>query len=183
MAEESLVDRLAVDGDIREAIDRSIFQENSRKYTLSIPSDLNTKDIPIFINARDRVVCMKKQIEWLLKADYRKIYILDNDSTYGGLISYYDYLSRQRQVKIVLLHNNMGHEALWKSGILEQLNIKTPYIYTDPDILPTEDCPENLVDVLLSVLRRYPYLNKVGVGLKTDDLTYYMRDEKRLLIS
>ena len=55
---------------------------------------LNIKDedyqqIPIFINSRDRLICLQRLIDWLQNAGYRNIYILDNDSTYPKLLNYY----------------------------------------------------------------------------------------------
>ena len=46
------------------------------------------RDVPIFINARDRLGVMKKLIDWLLDAGYRKLIILDNRSTYPPLLEY-----------------------------------------------------------------------------------------------
>ena len=42
--------------------------------------------------------------------------------------------------------------ALWRSGILEKLNIKTPYIYTDPDVIPIEECPDDFIKKFLEIL-------------------------------
>ena len=44
--------------------------------------NINFKNIPIFINSRDRVEVLKKIVSWLLEKKYNNIYILDNDSSY-----------------------------------------------------------------------------------------------------
>ena len=54
------------------------------------------KDVPIFINARDRLGVMKKLIDWLLAAGYRNLIILDNNSTYPPLLEYYNKLKEHR---------------------------------------------------------------------------------------
>lgn len=54
------------------------------------------RDVPIFINARDRLGVMKRLIDWLLDAGYRNLIILDNNSTYPPLLEYYNNLERIR---------------------------------------------------------------------------------------
>jgi len=53
---------------------------------------------------------------------------------------------------------------------LEGLDIKTPYAYTDSDVVPIEECPGNFVQELLRILRKYPGVKKAGPGLYLDDL-------------
>lgn len=54
------------------------------------------RDVPIFINARDRLGVMKRLIDWLLDAGYRNLIILDNNSTYPPLLEYYNNIERIR---------------------------------------------------------------------------------------
>lgn len=130
------------------------------------------RQIPIFINSRDRVECLKKLVSWLWGSGYHNIYILDNASTYSPLLSYYAALQEQG-VNVILLSGNMGHRALWDSGVLESLQISTPYVYTDSDILMTEVCPEDFLQRGLKILRENPLLKKVGMGLIFEDITFY----------
>ena len=60
------------------------------------------RDIPIFINARDRLGVMKKLIDWLLNAGYRNLIILDNNSTYPPLLEYYSALERDSRASLKL---------------------------------------------------------------------------------
>jgi arginine deiminase len=113
---------------------------------------------------------LQRLIDWLQNAGYRNIYILDNDSTYPELLNYYTVLEQQG-IKVVRLGMNCGHTAIWSSGILEQLNIKTPYVYTDSDIVPIERCPNDIVRKLLEVLRRYRFLAKAGPGIYCENIT------------
>jgi len=129
-----------------------------------------TFDLPIFINCNNRLGCLQKLVGWLLGAGYRRIYLLDNASTYPPLRDYYAHICRDPRVLLVQLPANFGYQALWRSGVLHQLDIRTPYVYTDPDVLPVEDCPKGLVARLYQILRRYPFIDKVGPGLMIDDL-------------
>lgn len=141
----------------------------------------NWRDVPIFINARDRLGVMKKLIDWLLDAGYRKIFVLDNRSTYPPLLEYYCALEKDRRVKIIRPEKNFGFKALWQSGVLEQLKISTPYIYTDPDVLPVEDCPPDFVKRLMRLLDANHELRKVGLGLVWKDITFFDRERVQKL--
>lgn len=148
--------------------------------SLKIADSLDTWDIPIFINSFNRLGCLQELVDWLLQAGYRRIYILDNASSYEPLMQYYDMLSAQDpHVRVLMLGGNLGHTALWDSGILEKLGIETPYVYTDSDVVPGETCPDNVLQHLLDILRKYPYLKKVGLGLKTDDISFFDSDRIR----
>lgn len=129
-----------------------------------------TFDLPIFINCHNRLHSLQRLVDWLLGAGYRRIYLLDNVSTYPPLLAYYETICQDPRVTLVKLPRNFGYRALWHSGILHQLDIRTPYVYTDPDVLPVEDCPKGLVARLYQVLRRYPFIDKVGPGLMVDDV-------------
>ena len=131
-------------------------------------------NIPIFINARDRLGVMKQQIDWLLDAGYTNIIILDNNSTYPPLLEYYQSLAGDKRLKIIIFNRNLGFKAIWKSGILEALDIRTPYVYTDPDLVPVDSCPKNVVQLLLKILKKAPSMvKKVGLGMVYDDITFY----------
>ena len=133
--------------------------------------DLDCWKAPIFINARDRVDVMKNLIDWLLDAGYKNLIVLDNASTYPPLFEFYQKLRADGRVRVIELKKNLGFKALWLSGVLDELNIQTPYVYTDPDVIPIERCPKNVVERLLQILRRNTFIKKVGLGLVCDDLT------------
>ena len=135
------------------------------------------QDVPIFINARDRVGVMKQLIDWLLDAGYRNLIILDNDSTYPGLLNYYLELEKDSRIKIIKLKKNFGYKALWLSNILEDLKISTPYVYTDPDVLPIAECPKDFVKRLFKILNKYREFRKVGLGLLYEDITFYDKEK------
>ena len=133
-------------------------------------------NIPIFINARDRIGVMKQQIDWLLDAGYTNIIILDNNSTYPPLMDYYKSFKGDKRIKVIIMDQNLGFKSIWKSGILEALNITTPYVYTDPDLVPVDSCPKNVVQLLLKILKKAPLIKKVGLGMVYDDITFFDKE-------
>lgn len=152
----------------------------NKNLTLELYSLWNScdwQDVPIFINARDRVCVMKQLIDWLLDAGYRNLIILDNNSTYTGLLDYYSELEKDSRIKIIRLGKNLGFKALWKSGVLEDLKISTPYAYTDPDVIPIKKCPKDFVKQLLKILNEHREFRKVGLALVYEDITFYDKEK------
>ena len=137
------------------------------------------QDVPIFINSRDRVGVLRKLINWLLKAGYRNLIILDNNSTYPKLLEYYSKLEKDERVKIVLLKKNLGYKAIWLSNILEDMKISTPYVYTDPDVLPIDECPKDFMKRLIEVLDSNHEIRKVGLSLLWEDITIDDKEKHR----
>ena len=137
------------------------------------------QDIPIFINARDRVGVLRKLINWLLNAGYRNLIILDNNSTYPKLLEYYSKLEEDSRVKVVLLKKNLGYKALWLSNILEDMKISTPYVYTDPDVLPIDECPKDFMKRLIELLDSNHEIRKVGLSLLWEDITIDNKEKFR----
>lgn len=169
---------LAIKADFPEAtrnleLARRRSTENFSREVKSLWSFPNWRDVPIFINARDRLGVMKRLIDWLLVAGYRKIFVLDNRSTYPPLLDYYAALENDSRIKIVRLEKNFGYKSLWQSKILERLKISTPYVYTDPDILPVEDCPPDFLRRLMKLLDENREMRKVGLGLVYDDINFF----------
>ena len=156
---------------VRQDTNENLAREVKSLWTLE-----DWRDIPIFINARDRVGVMKNLIEWLLDAGYKNLLILDNDSTYPKLLEYYSELEKISEVKVIRLKKNLGYKALWKSNILEKLNISTPYVYTDPDVVPSENCPKDFVLTLYEILKSHSEFRKVGPALVWEDITFYDKD-------
>ena len=145
--------------------------------SLWLPSGTGWQDIPVFINSRDRLIPLQRLLPWLLRAGFRRVYILDNASTYPPLLEYYNSLHGCAEV--IVLGENLGYQAIWRSGILERMAIRTPYIYTDSDVVPADSCPAAVVERLLEVLGRYPLLCKAGLSLRCSDITYFEAKEMR----
>jgi hypothetical protein len=144
-----------------------------------IRSKLDYRTIPIFLNARDLLEPLRRQIGWLLDAGYSHIYVVDNDSSNPALLDYYDKMSRE--IRVVQLGMNVGHTAIWDMRILEWLDITGPYVWTDPDIVPIEECPPNALEFFWSALKAYPNKTKVGFGLRIDDLPDHYRFKYKVM--
>lgn len=123
-------------------------------------------DYPIFINCRDRVTPLRALVDWLERAGCTRIHLIDNDSTYPPLLEYYAGTPHT----VVRLGRNLGHKAIWESGVVREFAPGEFYVATDPDIVPVAECPLDALGHFASLLQRYPDRAKVGFGLKIDDL-------------
>jgi hypothetical protein len=122
-------------------------------------------EIPVIINNFNRLTYLRNLIVWLEKAGMNNIYIIDNLSTYPPLLEFY----QKTKYTVFRLDKNLGHDALWKTH-LQMLFCKNYYIYTDPDILPLNECPVDFINHFYKILEDNPHYDKVGFGLKIDDL-------------
>jgi hypothetical protein len=122
---------------------------------------------PVFINARDRVSCLRTLVGWLEKAGVQRIVIVDNASTYPPLLDYLDRSPHQ----IVRLRENLGQLAPWRSGaIAAYAGDSDFFVETDPDVVPDADCPTDALEYLYDVVYTFPEYVKAGLGLRIDDL-------------
>jgi hypothetical protein len=122
--------------------------------------------VPVFINCRDRVTCLKELVAWLERAGAEEIYLLDNDSAYEPLLAYFEETSHT----VVRLGQNYGPFALWSAPDVFALTRGRSFAYTDPDIVPADECPADAFERFTELLQRYPAVYKAGYGLKIDDL-------------
>ncbi len=131
---------------------------------------LPREDVPILINSFNRLACLRELIDWLERAGQRRIFVIDNASTYPPLLAYLDGLARTGTARVVRLRENAGHLALWRHGLLQRLGITSEFVYTDPDVVPAESCPADVVGFLQSVLAADDRIAVAGLGLRLDDL-------------
>jgi hypothetical protein len=131
-------------------------------------------DIPIIINNRNRLTFLKKLIHSLESKGYSNIYIIDNKSNYQPLLDYYENCP----YKIFRLDKNIGYLALWKTNIYKYF-IRDFYVYTDSDVVPTDNCPNDFLDQFLYKMRSDKKLMKIGLSLNIDDLpdTFSMKQQ------
>mgnify|MGYP000433420217 CR=1 FL=1 len=127
---------------------------------------MENKEINVFIISYNRLTYLKKLVDWLVKADFKKIHIVDNASTYLPLLKYFE----KTKAKVHRLEKNWGHLAVWECGKFEAILKKENYIVSDCDVLPVEECPLNVTSYFKKILDQYSSFTKVGFGLKIDDL-------------
>jgi hypothetical protein len=121
-------------------------------------------DPPIFVNCRDRVDDLRRLVAWLERAGHQRITLIDNDSSYQPLLDYY----RDTPHEVFYLDTNLGSRALWLSGTLSK-RLGEHYVYTDPDVVPIDECPYDAITRLREVLDCYSH-RKAGLGLYLTDV-------------
>lgn len=113
-------------------------------------------------------------VEWLERAGHERITLVDNASTFVPLV---DYLAETPHT-VVRLDGNLGSRALWRAGLVPD----EPFVLTDPDVLPLDDCPLAAVEYLSELLGRYPH-PKAALGLYLDDTPdFKSKDWERELV-
>lgn len=127
---------------------------------------MENRDINVFIISYNRLTYLKKLVDWLIKAGFEKIHIVDNASTYPPLLEYF----KKTKAKVHRLDKNWGHLAVWECGEFDAILKKENYIVSDCDVLPVEECPLEVASYFKNILDRYPEIAKVGFGLRIDDL-------------
>lgn len=131
--------------------------------------------VPVFINVRDRLSCLEQLLKWLERAGHRNITLIDNASTYPPLVSFLD----QSNYRTIRLRRNLGHTALWRVKELRSTIAKQWFVYTDPDVVPADTCPLNVVAHLHRQLQESPFYLKAGLGLRLDDIPdcYHLKQQ------
>lgn len=131
----------------------------------TIAKSLNYYDVPIIINNFNRLGYLQKLIESLEIRGYSNIYIIDNNSTYPPLLEYY----KSCPYIVYRLNKNVGFKAIWETDIYEQFK-HDYYVYTDSDMEIDKACPNNFMEHFVKILQRYKTAQKVGFGIRIDDI-------------
>lgn len=131
-------------------------------YRIGVKDD---RKIPIIINNFNRVDYLRQLISSLKNLGYQNIIVLDNDSTYPPLLKYYS----DSGLQVIMLGKNYGHLALWKSGLYKKYRWDY-FCYTDSDVLPISECPDDFIGYFRKMISKYLSLDKVGFAIKIDDL-------------
>lgn len=121
--------------------------------------------IPIFINNRDRLTTLQNLIDDLILLGYSNILVLDNQSTYKPLLEYY----QDCPAEVIYLDKNIGHTALWGSGILKRFSNSEWIVYTDSDIELSKNAQEGFIERMIKVAQDFR-VNKVGLAIQIYDL-------------
>ena len=139
------------------------------------------RKIPILVNSFNRLNCLRGLVDWLEGAGYANIIIIDNASSFPPLLSYLERLERKRRATIVRLEANFGHLAIWQQGLLQHLGIDSEYVYTDPDIVPAEFCPADVLGHFRDILDAEADIATVGFGLRLDDIPEHATHKAQVL--
>jgi hypothetical protein len=165
-------------GKIKYDLIKNSFERKSRKrikrkfksqYT-------NPKEIPIVINNFNRLECLKELLSALESRGYKNLIILDNASSYPPLLEFYATCP----YRLIRLQKNVGHMAIWETEEGKEF-LSDFYVYTDPDVVPVDSCPDNFLEYFAGVLKKYPQVDKVGFSLKIDDLPEFYNKKSQVL--
>jgi hypothetical protein len=135
------------------------------------------KKTPILIICRDRLAPLRQLLDWLNSAGYERPVLIDNASTFPPLV---EYLADSTAIEVIRLEQNLGHLAPWRSDVVQaSFGSAGPVVVTDCDVVPDAECPDDAVERLAEVLLRHADVDKVGLGLRIDDLpdSYGLKDE------
>ena len=149
--------------------------------------------IPVIITNFNLYTWPKAMVKKLMRMPgVGPILIVDNDSTYGPTLEWYEQLKLEaNEVAVIRTGGNFGHLVAWQAQIPQQLfDMGYPdYIVTDPDLdlsaLPDDtllrmrelwyDLPEKTYmyeqeegDPFNGV--KFSVKDKIGLGIRTDDI-------------
>src|SRR5581483_1171394 len=139
--------------------------EIRQAFTVTPFDPRNCFSLPIIITSFNRLTCLRQLVECLRSRGYWNLYVIDNASDYEPLLRYYIEAS----LPVFSLSKNVGCYALWQTTV-GQLFTSTYYALTDPDVVPISECPDDFAAYFLRILDYYPNVNKVGFGLRLDDI-------------
>lgn len=137
---------------------------NVKKHLRHYSSDWS--NVPVFIICRDRLSTLAQLLVRLESFGLKNICLIDNNSAFPPLLNFYDKTSYQ----VFSTGSNIGHKSPWESGFIKTLAPEDFYIVTDPDIIPTEECPDDVIGYFFKLHKEYPFHQKIGFGLRIDDL-------------
>lgn len=123
--------------------------------------------IPNLIICRDRLTAPQALVGWLEAAGQERIILVDVQSTYEPLL---EWLATTPHT-VERIDENLGHQSPWLAGVVDRHGgDRSPYMVSDCDILPDEDCPVDAVEHCRDQLLGHPELVKVGLSLRIDDI-------------
>lgn len=131
--------------------------------------------IPVIVVCHNLVTDLCRLVEWLEESGHGRIILLDNASTYPPLLQYLDSSPHD----VIRLEENLGQQAPWLCGLVDEFGDDEPFVVTDPDVVPDEDCPHDAVEYFQELLLKYDEFDQAGFGLRIDDIPplYPHRDE------
>ncbi len=138
--------------------------------------------IPVIIINFNQLATLKILVTDLRKYGFTNIIIIDNDSTYPPLLSYYTEIVSSSNAKVIFKNQNAGHKVFFNSPDLIQKYAPGYYFLTDPDIILNPDLPSDFPYIMLKHLDKYfSQITKVGFALQIDDLPFKLRNRDTIL--
>lgn len=121
-----------------------------------------------FIIFRDRVTYAKRCALVLARAGL-DVHVVDHGSSLPAALAWLDELENDWGAPVMRRGGNAYPWQLWQWAPFRDLmqNDSEPYVVTDPDVIPSGDCPADWLGRLATVLDRSGCV-KVGLGLRLD---------------
>lgn len=153
------------------------FLKNPFPRPFTLPQQLDFHEIPIFIISFNRLKELSLLVNSLESRGFFNITIIDNNSTYNPLLEYYSHI----KFRVIRLEQNLGHLAVWKSRLFNEILDTVPYVVTDCDVLPHEDCPNDFMELFYRLLSSDSSLGKVGFSLSISDIPDTYADKEKVI--
>jgi hypothetical protein len=140
------------------------------------------RSLPVVVNSFNQYTYLKNLLEKLESDGFRNFMIVDNNSTYAPLLSYYDELNKSGKAAVILYGENKGPHFFHMKGVYKLFG-SLPHIYTDPDLDYDFLAPTFLTE-LMTVSEKYSMF-KVGPALQIphsyeiDEMMYCDQDGVR----
>ncbi|MBL1435196.1 MAG: hypothetical protein COB08_003215 [Rhodobacteraceae bacterium] len=128
------------------------------------PEFLLRQSIPVFVNSFSQLVYLRDTIDWFRHNGFNNITVMDNASTSGHLLDYFESDDFKSKARFHQIGKNVGPRT---SCQLAQsfLGPDSSFIFTDPDLwLPDDPDP----DMLLQMFKLGKKYNCPKVGLALD---------------
>ena len=122
--------------------------------------------IPVYINARNLLTPLRRMVDYLQQIAQARPIIVDNNSTWGPLQSWYD-----EECPCEVIHTGVnGGKFGWAKHLLDHKPIGVEkYVVTDSDLI-LDGIPLDVLDVLAAGLDANPNASKVGLSLDLDGI-------------
>ena len=135
------------------------------------------KSIPIIINNYNRLSTLKSLIASLEKEGTETFLF----STTSALIPLFWNGTKTCGYEVIYLPENIGFKALWKYKPAKRRFCSDYYIYTDSDVCLSDDCPDDAIVHLLSLIKKYKYARKIGLHLRIDNLPDHYANKTKVI--
>jgi hypothetical protein len=133
--------------------------------------------VKAFVIFRDRVTYGRPCVTALQSAGL-DVVIADHGTTHPEALAWLQDLQR---AGTPVMYCGAGHHPrdLWNHNWFRDMCGPGQYIVTDPDVIPSDDCPPDWPEHLARVLDAHPGCHKAGLGLRTDRIpARYPRRER-----
>jgi len=131
--------------------------------------------VKAFIVFRDRVMYAQRCAAALAAAGL-EVCIADHGSTWPAAVQ---WIADMEAAGTLVLRRGGGRpQTIWEWAPFRDACGSERYILTDPDSVPSEDCPGDWLARLSALLDRFRHKQKAGLGLRIDRIPlYYQRRE------